>query len=168
MVETSSVCGVKVASLSITMDGFWSVKGFLWGLSDPNSLNSGFYDLQSALCDFRAMMSDNVLTLTFLLPDAFPPGWKLDEISGWQGDRLSVLTPSALCLIECVCVCVFIACVRAHTALIRPQIPQCCNVAGVKFRLFKKSLRLNLCVSFKETVRLSVSVTISSVSRLFF
>lgn len=50
-------------------------------------------------------MSDNVLTLTFLLPDAFLPGWNHDKAASWQGDRLSVLTPSARRLIDSVCTC---------------------------------------------------------------
>lgn len=69
-------------------------------------------------------MSDNVLTLAFLLPDAFPPGWKLDEISGWQGDRQSVLTPSALCLIECVCVYCMCESARSFNQATNPTVLQ--------------------------------------------
>ena len=53
------------------------------------------------------MKPDNVLTLTFLLRDAPPPGGERDKTSGWQGDRLSVLTPSALSDWRSVCVCVY-------------------------------------------------------------
>lgn len=85
-----------------------------------------------------------------------------DKAASWQGDRLTVLTPSARCLIDsgvctcaCVCtrlrvcllswisVCVCVSvCGRAracfarwrgvHAALIRPLIPGCSNTVGVK------------------------------------
>lgn len=80
-----------------------------------------------------------------------------DKAASWQGDRLSVLTPSARCLIDSVCVyerlcvhpsvrvhvcvychgtvCVCVCVARwreAHAALIRPLIPGCCNAVGVK------------------------------------
>lgn len=53
-------------------------------------------------CDLSVMMPDNVSTLTLVLWDS-PPGWKCDKTSGWQGERLSVLTPRVLRLIGELC-----------------------------------------------------------------
>lgn len=103
-------------------------EGVVWCVRQKASDTSGCV-IYNQLAASPAMISDNVLTLTFVLPDAPLPGCNHDKTSFWQGDRLSVLPPSPPA--HCVCVCVFIV-VVCFAALIRPLIPECCDVVGVK------------------------------------